>query len=278
MQILTSLNFDASLTLSALQDLVSDNEINVGPLVDINSDRTDTVLTFDKGADSPAKTATLRLVVDGVTPTVAGAGLVCQGNCLIEGAITGVAAFREGAANVVVPAPVGGVAALAWGARVSADFGTKVRAIATNLGIDPNFLMACMAFETGQTFSPSKRNPVSSATGLIQFLSSTAMRLGTTVTALAGMTAEAQLTFVEKYFLPKKGQLHSLTDVYMQILRPVAVGKPDDFVLFSRATDAGTYNANRGLDLNDDGTVTKNEATSKVAAMLTLGLRPGNVG
>ncbi len=278
MQILTSLNFDASLSLSALQDLVSDNEANIGPLVDINNDHTDTVLTFDQAAASPAKTVTLHRVVGGVTPTVGGNGLVCQGNCLIEGVVTGVAAFREGAADVVVSVPPSDAIALAWGARVSDEFRTKVCAIATNLGVDPNFLMACIAFETGQTFSPSKRNPVSSATGLIQFLSSTALSLGTTVAALAAMPAEAQLDFVEKYLLPKKGQLHTLADVYMQILLPAAVGKPNDFVLFSKEKNMETYNANKGLDLNGDGKVTKSEATSRVATMLALGLQAGNVG
>ena len=64
---------------------------------------------------------------------------------------------------------------LAWGAKVSAAFRNKVRAIASELGTDPNFLMAAMAFETGRSFSPSQRNQAGSgAVGLIQFMPRTA--------------------------------------------------------------------------------------------------------
>jgi hypothetical protein len=168
--------------------------------------------------------------------------------------------------------------ALAWGAKVSSVFRDKVRRIASGLGTNPNYLMASMAFETGRTFSPSKRNPASSATGLIQFMSSTAEGLGTSTAALAAMTAEAQLDYVEKYFSSKKGQLHNLGDVYMMILYPSAVGQPDDFVLFSPEKSLDAYNANKGLDVDGDGKVTRLEATTKVAAALTEGLLLGYVG
>ncbi len=43
---------------------------------------------------------------------------------------------------------------LAWGKKVSADFANRVTQIGSNLGVDPNFfLMACMAFESGESFS-----------------------------------------------------------------------------------------------------------------------------
>ena len=54
--------------------------------------------------------------------------------------------------------PVSGAAPLAWGARVSAEFRARVRRIASNLGCDPNHIMAAMAFETGETFDPAIRN------------------------------------------------------------------------------------------------------------------------
>lgn len=163
---------------------------------------------------------------------------------------------------------------LAWGARVSAEFRRRVLAIAAGIGIDPSWLMACMAFETGRTFSPSVRNPASSATGLIQFMAATARDLGTTTDALAAMTAEAQLDYVARYFAPYRGKLRSLSDVYMAILWPAAVGKPDDAVLWD--ADDRAYLVNRGLDLDKDGAVTKGEAAGKVAALLAEGLRPEN--
>lgn len=164
---------------------------------------------------------------------------------------------------------------LAWGARVSPEFRARAVAIATGLGCDPSHLMACMAFETGRTFSASIRNRSSGATGLIQFMPSTALNLGTTVDELAAMTAEDQLSYVNAYFLPYRGALHSLADVYMAILWPQAVSADDGAVIFAAGSQA--YLGNRGLDLNHDNAVTKGEAASFVAALLAEGLRPGNV-
>lgn len=163
---------------------------------------------------------------------------------------------------------------LAWGARVSPEFRRKVLSIAQSVGCDPSYLMACMAFETGRTFSPSVRNPNSSATGLIQFMAATARDLGTTTEALAAMTAEEQLDYVARYFAPYRGRLRSLSDLYMAILWPAAVGKPDDHVLWSDESRA--YLVNRGLDLDKDGAVTKGEAAAKVAKLLADGLLPAN--
>jgi hypothetical protein len=159
---------------------------------------------------------------------------------------------------------------LAWGARVSPEFRRKVVAIALDIACDPHELMACIAFETGRTFSPSVRNPNSSATGLIQFMAATARELGTTVEALAAMTAEEQLDKVAQYFAPFRGKLHTLSDVYMAILWPMAVGAPEDAVIFQPGSRQ--YFANRGLDVDHDGAVTKAEAVAKVAALLNEGL------
>ncbi len=141
---------------------------------------------------------------------------------------------------------------LAWGKKVSEDFCQRVREIADSLDTDPNYLMACMAFESGETFSPSVENAAGSgATGLIQFMPSTAEDLGTTAEELASMTAEEQLDYVEEYFKPHKGKLKSIEDVYMAILWPKAVGKPSDYVLFRKDDPKHPqyYRYNKGLDL-----------------------------
>lgn len=163
---------------------------------------------------------------------------------------------------------------LAWGAKVSAEFRARVVEIAAEIGCDPSHLMACMAFETGGTFSPSVRNPQSSATGLIQFMASTARALGTTTEALAQMSALEQLEYVARYFRPFAGRLRTLSDVYMAILWPAAVGKPDDSAIFVEGTPA--YYANRGLDVNGSGSVTKGEAAAHVAKRLVDGMLPNN--
>jgi hypothetical protein len=170
--------------------------------------------------------------------------------------------FLAGPANETPASPAPG--AIAWGKKVSPEFKAKVIEICANLAMDPNFLMSAMAFESGESFSPSVKNPVSSATGLIQFMAATAIGLGTTTAALAAMTAVDQLDFVEKYFNPFNGRLKTIEDTYMAILFPAAIGKDNTFVLFSKPSKA--YAQNAGLDADKDGNVTKAEAAAMVKA------------
>jgi hypothetical protein len=159
---------------------------------------------------------------------------------------------------------------IAWGKKVSPAFKREVMRIADELGCDPSHLMAAIAFETGERFTPDVRNPQSGATGLIQFMPATAKGLGTTTDALAAMTAEEQLAYVEKHFSPWAGRMKTLSDVYMTILWPKAVGRPEAHVLFSAPSKR--YLQNKGLDANKDGQVTKGEAASKVQQKLAKGL------
>ena len=162
---------------------------------------------------------------------------------------------------------------LAWGAKVSPAFRAKLVTIARSLGADPSHLMAAIAFESGETFSSSVKNAVSGATGLIQFMPATAASLGTGIAELQAMPPEDQLDFVARYFAPYKGRLRTLEDVYMSILWPEAVGKPLNFVLFSKPSTA--YEENAGLDADRDGSVTKGEAAAGVHRKLLKGKSPG---
>jgi hypothetical protein len=159
---------------------------------------------------------------------------------------------------------------IAWGKKVSSAFKSKVIQICDDLICDPSNLMSAIAFETGESFSPSIRNRQSGATGLIQFMPKTAIGLGTTTDALAAMSAVDQLDFVRQYLKPFKNKMNTVSDVYMTILFPVAVGKPEAFVLFKKPSRA--YDQNSGLDANKDGQVTKAEAAAKVQAKLIKGL------
>lgn len=160
---------------------------------------------------------------------------------------------------------------LLWGAKVSDTFKERVRWIGTELGINPDYLMACMAFETGEAFSPSVKNMAGSgATGLIQFMPATARGLGTTTEAMAQMTAEDQLRYVYHYFAPYKDRLNTLEDVYMAILWPRAVGQPNSYILFSGARSTA-YRQNAGLDKNRDEKITKAEAAGMVLAKAAKG-------
>lgn len=166
---------------------------------------------------------------------------------------------------------------IAWGAKVTPAFKQKVIKIAAGLGVSPDYLMACMAFETGGSFSPSIKNAAGSgATGLIQFMPSTAKHLGTTVEALAKMDAVQQLDYVESYFKLIRKPMRTLEDVYMSILYPAAVGKAADSALFTMGKK--TYEQNAGFDANKDGIITPAEISVKVRAMYTKGLTKGYKG
>ncbi|MNL48167.1 hypothetical protein D3C87_1710060 [compost metagenome] len=135
--------------------------------------------------------------------------------------------------------------------------------------------MGCMAWETGETFSPSVKSPVSSATGLIQFMKNTAIGLGTTVEALAKMSVVEQLGYVEKHFLPYRKKIQNLGDIYLAILWPAGIGKPDTHVLWEEGD--GQYLPNKGIDFNADGKITRLECIQKVRNKLVKGFLPGNV-
>jgi hypothetical protein len=169
---------------------------------------------------------------------------------------------------------------MSWGAKVSPAFRTRVRQIATDIRYpeNPGHIMAVMAQEAGTTFSPSSRNAAGSgAVGLIQFMPQTAAMLGTSSSALARMSAEGQLDYVERYFMPAKGRLKNLGDLYCWVLWPGGVGKTDDAVLFSRALRPTTYLQNKGLDFDHDGDITRAEVVARVKTLYATGLKTGNV-
>lgn len=155
---------------------------------------------------------------------------------------------------------------LVWGARVDQAFRVRVRQMGKNLNLNPDWLMAVMGFETGYTFDPGQPNLAGGgATGLIQFLPSTAVSLGTTTTALRRMTAVEQLDWVEKYYSHYASRIVNLGDCYMAVLNPIAIGTADSTVMWqSTGPTAPQYNANANLDVNRDGTITRGEGVAPV--------------
>lgn len=151
---------------------------------------------------------------------------------------------------------------LIFAQQVSKLFTDKVKDIAGNLpAADPNWLMFLMGFETGWTFSPSIKNPNSSATGLIQFLESTANDLGTTTAQLKLMSAEDQLDYVYKYLKQKGKKFGSYHDLYLAIIYPAAIGQPDTYEL-----DSVSSMSNLGFDVNKDKKVTVGEIKQSLDA------------
>jgi len=176
---------------------------------------------------------------------------------------------------------------IAWGALVSPQFKKRVIEISDEIGIDPDWLMAIMALETGRTFRADQRNtqnPKSGPVGLLQFTEDGASSLGTTKDALAAMNALQQLEYVQKWFAPYKGKkkadgralLSSLEDVYAAVHYPAAVRKADEATLYEKGKLYGKkqrdlYKVNSGLDENHDGRVTRGEAAEAVRKLLEEG-------
>lgn len=206
--------------------------------------------------------------IDGAYGPLADAGLTRA----LAQALAGVETMKP-------PALYGGSdPAMAWGRKLTAAERASVRWIVSDLGgFTADDLMDCIAWESGGTFSPSIVNKAGSgATGLIQFMPSTAKSLGTTTADLSRMTVVQQLNYVYKYFRPFKGRLKGLGDLYMAILWPAAVGKPDTFVLWDKNSRPTTYRQNAGLDVDRDGEITRGEALVRVRAYAAAGRHPSN--
>ena len=149
------------------------------------------------------------------------------------------------------------------------EFMSEVERLSKKYKWDPSILLGIIDFETGGTFSPSKANAAGSgATGLIQFIQTTARSLGTSTSELAKMTRAEQMQFVEKYLDQFGSKIVGAdpADVYMAVLFPKAINKSDDFVLFKFGSKA--YRQNSGLDRNGDGTITKAEAARNVVRLV----------
>jgi hypothetical protein len=146
---------------------------------------------------------------------------------------------------------------------------TAVQALSGKLNCDFYDILAVMYLETSRSMAPNKKNPKSSATGLIQFLEATAKSLGTTTSNLAGMTRVQQQVFVDKYFLQsgiKSVASPTLGDVYMAVFAPIGIGKADTYPLYTQSKNPDAYSLNSIYDKppygNNDGVITKAEATA----------------
>ncbi|HEY5933167.1 MAG TPA: peptidoglycan-binding protein [Kofleriaceae bacterium] len=134
------------------------------------------------------------------------------------------------------------------------EFLPKLERICARLGTETEWLVNVMMMES--SLDPARKNPNSTATGLIQFMARTARGLGTTVGALRRMSATRQLDYVERYLEPFAGRLSSQAAVYASIAAG-RVGSSDRSVFFRRGSRE--YRANRVWDQNRDGAITQGE-------------------
>jgi RHS repeat-associated protein len=129
---------------------------------------------------------------------------------------------------------------------VNADFKHKTLEIAYDLNVDPNHLMSVMAFESGETFSPSVQNyGGANAYGLIQFMDVSLKDInktfGTEMTTdkIKDLTAVEQLEYVKYQFLmwQNRGKSFSdVTDFYLAVFSPKFIGKSDSYTMYKKKT------------------------------------------
>lgn len=144
------------------------------------------------------------------------------------------------------------------------QFLERVKQIAERIGCDYKDLLGVMHSESG--LNSKAQNSKGGAAGLIQFLPSTARELGTTTDALRNMSAVQQLDYVEKFLVMVKNRSAlkgktrlSAGDLYTLVFMPAKAGG-------EVITSAGSksYAANKGLDANGDGMITKTELGNRV--------------
>jgi hypothetical protein len=129
-----------------------------------------------------------------------------------------------------------------------------VKTIASKLNFNQEWLYKIIYLESrGLTH---KQNPGSKATGLIQFLPSTAEYLGTSTDELKTMTTEEQLFYVDKYltFFCKDKHIRSFDDLYLSVFHPAAIGQKEAYIIASYPSKR--YKLNSNIDVDKDGSIT----------------------
>jgi hypothetical protein len=137
-------------------------------------------------------------------------------------------------------------------------FAKKVIEISNKLDINPDWLMVVMLSESGLN---SKIVNSIGATGLIQFMPTTMVGLGTNQLALTSMSNVQQLDYVYKYFAPYKFFLDSGYKLYLVTFFPAALkySNNDNYVFeyLAGGLSAGLIaHQNSGFDINKDGKIT----------------------
>ncbi|MEP8671061.1 hypothetical protein ABKV27_03050 [Enterobacter hormaechei] len=156
-------------------------------------------------------------------------------------------------------------------------FRSKLLEVSKELSIDPNYIMACIALETGKTFRTDIKNPGSSATGLIQFMDNTAKDLGTSTRQLRAMDHVEQMEYVKKYFKMQADNVGvpteewTLEDVYYSIFRPKTILLGPNDIVYQRS-DGDYYSKNLYHDRNNDGKITKNEIAENIRINFRQGI------
>lgn len=149
------------------------------------------------------------------------------------------------------------------------EFIAKLYEISKKLQIKANWLLYVMKKES--SINPKAVNPISGASGLIQFLPSTAKGLHTSVEEIRRMSSTDQLNLVYKYFEKYRGRIKNVSDLYMITFYPAALGKDDDDNIGGKKV----AQQNKVVDLNKDGQITVGEFKDYVSKGIPQDLQKG---
>lgn len=156
----------------------------------------------------------------------------------------------------------------------------KTIEVCAELGINPNWLLAVIYFETAKSFSPSKSNAIGSV-GLIQFTRDKADVGYKTINGkkymlsdIAKMGFNDQMNLVLEYFKEVKKitgkSLNSFMDVYFAVFFPKALNQSSTYVLQTTSLTASIIaKQNPIFDTNRDGKITKSEIETFFAGYFT---------
>lgn len=142
----------------------------------------------------------------------------------------------------------------------------KVTEISLKYNIKEQWLYKTIFLESGG--NPQSVNKLSKATGLIQWIPSTAAKLGTSTDSIYEMNTLEQLHYVDRYLeINMKGKkIRRFSDLYLLILSPSHANAPDSSVLGRYGEKV--YNLNKTLDVDKDSVLTVGDIrkyiTSKV--------------
>jgi hypothetical protein len=154
-------------------------------------------------------------------------------------------------------------------------FQKKLEEVAKRLKVSKADLLGIMKHESG--LNPHAVNPYTGATGLIQFMPTTAKRLGTSVQELRNMSAIEQLNYVEKFYRPVAGRAKDIGDLYMFTFLPAVVGKPNNYVIGAKGSGKSIYGLsqdalyrqNAGFDKDKKGYYTVGDVKARIAKYST---------
>ena len=153
--------------------------------------------------------------------------------------------------------------------KVDTDFLKSLENMCNRLDMNCMAVLSVMHYETGGSFRSDIKNPNSSATGLIQFMGSTARGLETTTENLSKMNQVEQLKYVEKYFNLIKDNFDEVDylnpkNVALAVFYPRAIGQGDNYIIAEEGRsrlDDRILKVNK--DHNGDGKITADEYTGK---------------